>query len=177
MTADSGRQSLVLTVVPLDNVGVDASLIAETRELARFPSPLQRTREYERERLARQDGHQQLCRSTTGLSERQIRQSRVPPGTTPLRLAVPDQPDVVRRRAHHDDLSVTSARMTTLLSSRSHRTELATAAHSSQCSSGAPRKRVLGEPDVQTSNHHDAPSYAQANNADCRVPVTAEARQ
>ena len=86
-----GRQSLVLAVVPLDQVGLDDGRVAEARQLAGLPCPLQRADENERERLLGQHGPHPLGESTPVVGQRDVGRARVLPAQAPRGLPVPDR--------------------------------------------------------------------------------------
>ena len=72
-----GRQSLVFAVVPLDEVGINYSHVAEARQFAGVPCPLQRADENERECLPGQYRLHQPCKSTAVVGQWDVCRARV----------------------------------------------------------------------------------------------------
>src|SRR5262249_21044401 len=116
-----GRQSLVLAIVPLDQVGVDHGLIAEASQLAGLSCPLHRTAENELERIPGEYRPHPLCKSPAVVGQRDVRHACVLPGKAPRRLPVPDREHIHVRLRHGQTLSASVERTPAEAASCPHR--------------------------------------------------------
>src|SRR5262245_32984791 len=91
-----GRESLVLTVVPFLQVGLERRAPAEARELTGLECATEGAREDELERLLGQDGTQAPRERPTVLGERDIGRSGVLSAQAPFSFAVADREDALR---------------------------------------------------------------------------------
>ena len=99
-----GRQSLVLAIVPLDQVGVDDGLIAEARQLAGLSCPLHRAAENEPKRISCEHRPHPLRKSPAVVGQRDVRRPCVLLGKAPRRLPVPDREHVHVRSPRGSDV-------------------------------------------------------------------------
>jgi hypothetical protein len=81
-----GRQPLVLSVVPLDQVGVDDGSPAQACELAGFLRTLKRADENEGESLLGQRRPYPLGEAAPVVGQGDVRRTRMLPGQAPCRL-------------------------------------------------------------------------------------------
>src|SRR5271166_2861005 len=116
-----GRYSFVLAVVPLDQVGVDDSLVAETRQLTGLPRPLHGAAKNERERVLGQHRPQPFGDAAPTFGQRNVRCSGVLAAQAPCRLAVSDREHVHPRILRGQTLSASVERTPTDAASCPHR--------------------------------------------------------
>ena len=107
-----GGHALVVAVGPLDEVVVDRG-VGEAGQLGRTTRALPRARQDEVELDLGQPGRQRRRALLTGLGERQVGHRGVPTVAAPLRLTVPDHPELgaigVRATGGHVRESATGA--------------------------------------------------------------------
>ena len=89
-----GRQSLVLAVVPLDQVGVDDGLVAQARQFAGLSRPLHRAAENKRKCVGGEYRPHPLRKPATVVGQRNVRRTGVLATEAPRRLPVPDREHV-----------------------------------------------------------------------------------
>jgi hypothetical protein len=104
------RQSFVLAVVPLDQVGVDHCLIAEAGQLAGLSCSLHRAAQNEPKRIPGEYRPHPLCKPTAVVGQRDVRRPCVLPGKAPRRLTVPDREHIHVRLSHGQTLSASVER-------------------------------------------------------------------
>jgi hypothetical protein len=115
------RQSLVLTVVPLDQVGVDHCLIAEAGQLAGLSCPLHRAADNKPKRIPGEYRPHLLCKPTAVVGQRNVRRPCVLPGKAPRRLPVPDREHIHVRPRQGQTLSASVERTPAEAASCPHR--------------------------------------------------------
>src|SRR5262245_63178049 len=71
------RKPFVLPIVPLQKIALDVRTFAESRELAGFAGPLQRTGKNQREGLLGENGLEKPRSRTSVVRERNIRDTRM----------------------------------------------------------------------------------------------------
>src|SRR5262245_29221654 len=99
-----GGESLVITVVPFLQVGLERRARAEARQLTGFPRSTEGARQDELERLLDQNWTQTPRERPTVLGERNIGRSGVLPAQAPLSFTVADHEDALRAGHHGSSL-------------------------------------------------------------------------
>src|SRR5215468_524592 len=95
-----GRESLVLAVVPLVQIGLDRRAGAEAGELTRLAGPSQRARQHELKSLLGQRGPEASGDRAPVLGERDVGHAGVLPGQAPFGLAVANHVDLLCAGRH-----------------------------------------------------------------------------
>ena len=75
-----GRQALVLTVVPLAEIGIDHRLLAEARQLARFSCPLHGAAKNDVKPSLGENRSHPLCKPAAIVGQRDVRRPGMLPG-------------------------------------------------------------------------------------------------
>src|SRR5580692_2584634 len=88
------RQSLILAVIPLGEVGMDDGHIAEPRQCAGLARPLHRADEYERERLFGEHRSHLFSKPPPVVGQGDVSRAGVLPAEAPRGFPMPDRKDV-----------------------------------------------------------------------------------